>query len=59
MKNEKGFDFKVESADYVAETESYGDLRGAKAWTTRLILAGSFLWDKSKFQVQTQKCLQT
>ena len=48
LKLEKGFEFKVEAADYVAESESYGDIRGAKVWATRLILTGSFFWDKSK-----------
>ena len=48
LKLEKGFDFRVQTAEYKAECESYADLRGAKAWAARLIFSGSFVWDKSK-----------
>lgn len=48
FKHERGFDFRVDSANYVADSESYSDLRGAKVWATRLILTGSFIWDRSK-----------
>lgn len=44
----KGFDFRISTPDYKAVNESYHDIRGGKAWATRLILTTTFQWDKSK-----------
>ena len=46
--HKKGFEFKIVLPLRLDPFEVYGDIRGATAWATKLVLCQTFQWDKSK-----------